>query len=165
MSTFRPRFKCESECTAQELADRVNDGLKSSNEVGFEGSVLLNHIHLKFPATRRHFWSPHMDISLDKMEDSRTLIRCLLGPSPGVWTLFVFFYSIFGLGATAGLMVWTSQLTLKTGSWGLWLMIGSLVMLGVMHLISIQGKKLARDEMIEMRDYMMSLIGDHEEVT
>ena len=165
MSTFRPRFKCQSEDSANIIVDRVKEGLANKNETGFIGSVLLNHIHLKFPQDKRHFWSPHMDISLDEQAENSTLIRCLLGPAPGVWTLFVFFYSIFGLGATAGLMVWTSQLTLGNDGWGLWLMLVSLLMLGVMHLISLQGKKLARAEMIQMRDYVMDLIGKSEPVT
>ena len=165
MSTFRPRFKCQSSDSASIIVERVKEGLANSNKVGFIGSVLLNHIHLKFPQEKRHFWSPHLDISLDELPDNATLIRCLLGPAPGVWTLFVFFYSIFGLGATAGLMVWTSQLTLGKNGWGLWLMVASLIMLGVMHLISIQGKKLARVEMIQMRAYVMELIGKSEPVT
>ncbi len=68
MSTFRPRFKCASALSPQDIVDRVKNGLSDHNDVGFQGSVLLNHIHLKFPPDKRHFWSPHMDISLEEGE-------------------------------------------------------------------------------------------------
>jgi len=160
MSTFRPRFKCLSDHSTQYIVDAINHGLEKKNSAGFVGSVLLNHVHLKFPVDRRHFWSPHLDISLEEIEEGKTMIRFLLGPSPGVWTLFVFFYSIFGIGAIGGLMVWLSQLTLQSGNWGLWLMIVSSVLLVIMHLVSGQGKRLAREEMIEIRDHVLLWIGN-----
>lgn len=93
-----------------------------------------------------------MDISVKPDEDSEdTIIRCLLAPAPVVWTMFMFFYALAGFGALVGFMIASSQYSLDKEMWGLWLGLGSIVFGLALFLIAQTGKKLARNEMNQLK--------------
>ena len=77
------------------------------NEVA--GVTFGNHIKLKVPVKKAHFWSPEFDINVSK-NGKGSRITGVIGPNPRVWVGFVFLYSLtiilFFLGALMGIYRW-----------------------------------------------------------
>jgi len=119
-----------------------------------------DHIVIDISNEERHFWSPHMDVSVehDTYED-KTLVRCLIGPSPTVWTMFMFFYGFFGFLAFVGMTLGMAQWTLKKDMWGSWFVRIALLGMLVMYFISYEGKKLSHDEMRSMKNFIDRALG------
>lgn len=156
--TFRPRFRIETSLSCEETEALIDSKLKSDNPEGFGSSHIKGHIILSIHPSKKHFWSPQMDISVRKDdEEDHTVIRCLLAPAPVVWTMFMFFYALTGFGALVGLMIASSQYSLDKDMWGLWVAVGSMVLGVVLFLVAQGGQKLSKDEMYRLRHFVMDL--------
>lgn len=155
---FRPRYKFKSPLTIEEIASRVMKTVESENPDGLLLKKVHDHLVLDIPEEARHYWSPHMDINLEKEGDD-TIVRCMIGPSPTVWTMFMFFYGFFGFASFVGLTLGMSQWTLKKSMWGFWVLPVALLGMVAMYFISYEGKKLARDEMRTLKKFFDGALG------
>ncbi len=156
--TFRPRFRIETSLPWDEAEALIDSKLKSDNPEGFGSSHIKGHIILSIHSSKRHFWSPQMDISIRKDdEEDHTVIRCLLAPAPVVWTMFMFFYALTGFGALVGFMIASSQYSLDKEMWGLWMALGSVAIGIILFLIAQGGQKLSKDEMYRLRHFIVDL--------
>jgi len=156
---FRPRFRFYSELSVDEVATSI---FNHQSKDGFKPKMrhVQDHVILTIFETQRHYWSPQMDISLEKDEDNqKTLVRCLIGPMPAVWTLFMFVYGFFGFIGFVGLTLGLSQWTLKSTMWGFWLLPVSLLGMLAMFWVSIEGKKLAEKEMHLLKHFVDDALG------
>ena len=118
-----------------------------------------DHFTLEITEKYKHFWSPHMDVNMEHdQEEGKALVRCMIGPTPAVWTMFMFFYGFFGFLAFVGLTLGLSQWTLKKDMQGWWLLPVALIGMLLMYFISYEGKKLSRDEMIALEGYVDSAL-------
>lgn len=155
---FRPRFKIYTTQIPEKSVEMISTKLKNENPDKFESAMVKGHIVLSVCRSKKHFWSPQMDISIAEDSDSEnTLVRCLLAPAPVVWTMFMFLYALAGFGALVGSTIAMSQWSLKKDLWGLWV-VGVSVALGLsLFFIAQFGKGLARDEMIAFRDFILKI--------
>ncbi|MDB2463163.1 GTP-binding protein, partial [Algibacter sp.] len=72
-----------------------------------------DHIFIKFPEDRQHFWSPQLHLDINKIDDNSSEIRGLFGPNPTVWTLFMFLHFLIAALFIA-FAIWTyTNITLK----------------------------------------------------
>lgn len=157
---FRPRYKFHSPLSAAELQHSIVKAAKENNPNQIIVRKVRDHLVLDIANDHRHFWSPHMDINLEfDPEVKATLVRCLIGPVPTVWTLFMFFYGFFGFMAFVGLTLGMSQWTLKKPMWGLWLLPVSAAGVGLMYYISYKGKQLSQDEMFQLKSFVDDALG------
>lgn len=64
------------------------------------GKIIGNHIILDIVGDDVHYWSPQLNfrVEQDEEDEEQAIIAGLIGPRPGVWTLFVFIY--FSIGIT-----------------------------------------------------------------
>lgn len=152
--SFRPRFKFETPMTMEELVGKVKDQVKERNANGFKSKVLRYHIVLKYPPEKLHFWSPQLDVNLEKQDNGLTLVRCLFGPAPTVWTMFMFFYSICGVLAVIGLMIGFSQQTLGETPWAFWVALVGTLGGAALFVAAQQGKAMAQEEMMELKLFL-----------
>jgi len=152
--TFRPRFKFRTPLSMEELVSKVTHHSTTSGE-HIRVRKVHHHLQLSFPKSVSHFWTPHMDINLEKEpEHDQILVRCLIGPSPTVWTMFVFFYGLFGLLGLVGLIWGMSQWSLEKSMWALWLMPAALLGMGIMYFISYEGQQLSKKEMHYLKKFV-----------
>lgn len=105
---LRPRSKFTSPLTITQIIDSFLEKLKKpSGDV--KGSTLINHIYLKIVEDKQHYWSPELHITLEEQENG-TLIRGIAGPTPKIWTMFMFFYTaviaLFVFGGAMGISQW-----------------------------------------------------------
>lgn len=150
---FRPRFRFRTPLKINEIAEKI----KSKSKL--EGDPTIKHVQdhliLTIPAAKRHYFSPQMDISLEiDAEENLTLVRCLIGPMPTVWTMFMFFYGFFGFVAFVGLTLGMSQWTLEHNMWGFWLLPVAFLGMLLLFFVSLEGKKLAKQEMLDLKVFV-----------
>lgn len=144
----------------EQIVDRINDRADNENPEGILVKYVHNHLILDFPSYSKKFWSPQMDINLEHDEESgQVRVRCMIGPSSTVWTMFMFFYGILGFAGLIGLMIGTSQWSMDKTPWGLWIFGAAAILGGVLHLASLEGQRLSRDEMRLMKQFLDKSLG------
>lgn len=158
---IRPRFKEVIATSVSEVKQQINSGLQNQKSICV-GKIVDNHVILKIPASQQHYWSPQLTLELEAQND-QTLIRGLYGPKPGVWTMFVFFYSSIGFLTLLGLIFGLSQMMLKMNAYGLWsIPVGGGIMLGL-FIISKIGQGLSNDQMHQLKDFLDSTLETNQE--
>lgn len=148
---FRPRFREQVRLKPNVIKENISAALKQNSTI--RGEIIENHVILKIPKSQQHYWSPQLSLELEENEEG-TLIRGLFGPKPGVWTMFVFFYSAIGFLTMLGLIFGLSQLMLKMKPFGLYTVpVGATILIGLL-MISKIGQKLSYDQMSELRSFV-----------
>ena len=148
--TFRPRFKFVLDLDSSQISERLSQYTKENEGISLTKSY--NHFILSHGRELRHYWSPFLDISVEQeVEKGPSLVRCLIGPAPNICTMFMFIYGFFGFIGFVGLTLSMSQWTLKKELWGLWLPPVALGGILIMYLVSAQGRKLAKDDMMDLK--------------
>ena len=158
---LRPRFRMETELTPHEIIERFRVCLKEQNPGRLQATLMDSHILLRFPKIRQKLWTPQLDIMLEHdLEKRVNLLRCLIAPAPGVWTMFMFFYISFAFIAMLGLMIGTTQITLGNPVWGFWLVAGSAVGALLFWFLAQQGKEISKSEMQELKVFLLHVLGE-----
>lgn len=153
---IRPRFKQEVLLTQEEIKQKIKTHLQANPE-NWLGKIVDNHVILKVPPAKQHYWSPQLTLELEQHEKS-TIIRGLFGPKPGVWTMFVFFYSAIGFLTLMGLIFGLSQMMLKMNPYGLWSVpIGGFLLIGLFVMSKI-GQRLSHDQMHQLNTLLFDSI-------
>ncbi|MCK5104940.1 MAG: hypothetical protein KAR17_19090 [Cyclobacteriaceae bacterium] len=149
---IRPRFRKEVSDAPEIVKDKIKTALES-NSANCTGKIVDNHVIFKIPVSQQHYWSPQLTLDLEP-KNSGSLIRGLYGPKPGVWTMFVFFYSAIGFLTMMGLIFGLSQMTLKMDPYGLWSVpIGGILLIGL-FVISKIGQRLGQEQMQQLKDFL-----------
>ncbi len=152
---IRPRFRSEVNQKPDTIKAKMAEALQDNNAI--RGEIVEHHVMLKMPVSRQHYWSPHLHLELEESETG-TLIRGLFGPKPGVWTMFVFFYSAIGFLTMLGLLFGLSQMMLKMDAYGLYAVpVGSILLIGLFT-ISKVGQRLSYDQMRELRQFVDDIV-------
>lgn len=149
---IRPRFREHSDMPQEEVKKRISSVLSSKKEAWI-GEVVDNHVIVKVPKAQQHYWSPQLTLQLED-ENGGTLIRGLFGPKPGVWTMFVFFYSAIGFLTLMALILGLSQMMLKMDAYGLWAVpIGGVILSGLFAISKI-GQRMGREQMEQLHQLL-----------
>lgn len=108
---LRPRFKME--------IPRYNEAILSDfeNEKTTQSEFIItrvdDHVFIKFPKDKQHFWSPQLHLEINKVDDNSSTLHGLFGPNPKVWTLFMFLHFLVAVIFIA-FAIWTyTNWTLK----------------------------------------------------
>ena len=96
LGEIRPRFRLKTSLNLEEVKKLLDETIKEDSTL--TGAVKMDYAILKIPLKDRHYWSPELQVHLEKMEDSEeTLLRCLVGPSQTVWASFLMIYIVIGI--------------------------------------------------------------------
>lgn len=154
---IRPRFQLEVPLDPSHIKDQIKDGL-DAEAATCKGTIVDNHVILKIPLSEQHYWSPQLTLTVES-KNGNSLIRGLYGPKPGVWTMFVFFYSAIGFLTMMGLIFGLSQMMLKMEAYGLWSVpVGGLLLTGLFVMSKI-GQRLGYDQMHQLKDFLDRSLG------
>ena len=91
---LRPRFKMELNHN-NETALSTFDKAKNSQS-DFHITRLDDHVFIKIPKNKQHYWSPQLHLEIEHLEDDKSSLHGFFGPNPTVWTMFMFFHFIVG---------------------------------------------------------------------
>lgn len=153
---IRPRFKEVIANSSDEVKQSILVGLQNQKDKCV-GKIVDNHVILQIPVNQQHYWSPQLTLELNE-QNGETLIRGLYGPKPGVWTMFVFFYSAIGFLTLMGLIFGLSQMMLKMDAYGLWsLPIGGGILVGLFAISKI-GQGLSHEQMHQLKEFLDTTI-------
>ncbi|MBP8822852.1 MAG: hypothetical protein KBH07_04345 [Flavobacteriales bacterium] len=160
---FRPRCKVRTLLHPDAVIDRLRNQVRDDNPEGFLLTGNLPHLTLKKPAAVRRMWTPQMDMDLQMEQvpgaETRTVVRCLIGPAPSVWMGFMGMYLALFLFAVIALNVGIAQRMLGITAWALhatW----ALIMAGVaVWAVAQGGKRRARAEMVVLQQFVDRALG------
>ncbi|RMI25492.1 MAG: hypothetical protein D6681_01470 [Calditrichaeota bacterium] len=154
---IRPRFTLEIDRPVDQVIQELRRLLDRSPTV-CQGTVANHYVILRVPDGESHFWSPRLTLDL-REEGGKTIITGLFGPQPVVWMMFAGFYlaSIF-LGFV-GLMWGAAQWTLGLEPKALWLLLASLLALGIAYAGAFVGQKLGEEQMHFLKGLVDETLG------
>ncbi|HBR54601.1 MAG TPA: GTP-binding protein [Flavobacteriaceae bacterium] len=154
---LRPRFQFQVSATKDELLAAFQNAKKSQK--AYILSIVDDHIFIKIPKQKQHFWSPQLHLELRTNEDSGLMLHGLFGPNPTVWTLFMFLHFVVAT-LFIGLGAWAYSNYALDQSYRLQLVM-MFVLIGIwftLYFAGRMGKKAGRKETNELYSFMQSIV-------
>lgn len=150
---LRPRFKLELNRNNENALKTIENTKDAQNN--FVISRVDNHVFIRIPKEKQHFWSPQLHLEIDKINPNSSEVRGLFGPKPSVWTMFMFFHFAV-VGLFTGFGVWAySNWSLKT-PYGipLGLMALMVALWFVLYVAGRMGKTKGKEEMKQLCGFL-----------
>ena len=155
---FRPRFRFRTPLSPEEVKRRIADRVSTINPHGLVLTGTGHHLVLNFPHHAQRSWTPQMDVDVES-DQGVTWVRCLIGPSPTIWMLFVGGYMFSTILALLGLSIGVSQQIVGADAWG-FLMVAPTPFIALMLWLMAQaGKRRSRDEMRTLKVFVDQALG------
>lgn len=150
---LRPRFKIKLEKdnqSALKLFDKAKEVQKE-----FIITRVDDHVFIKFPKAKQHFWSPQLHLEINSENDSSSMLHGLFGPNPTVWTMFMFLH-FFVAVVFIGFGIWAYSNWSLDNSYimQLFVMFLMVILWFVLYFAGRLGKHKGRDEMHLLHDFM-----------
>ena len=155
---LRPRFKMDFNVSQQNLISKFEENLKDG-ECKYCSKIVDGHIVIDVPIEENHFWSPQLNIEIEKIEDEKTIVKGLFGPKPQVWTLFMFFHFAIAIAFIGFSIMAYVKWTLKSDySFPLVMVITLPIIWVLMYFFGRIGKKTGHQQMDELHQFMMKTL-------
>ena len=154
---LRPRFKFEIKRNNQEALKLFEDA--KSTQSDFIVSRVDDHVFIRIPKDKQHFWSPQLHLEINEVDDSTSMLLGLFGPNPTVWTMFMFFHFLVAV-LFIGFGAWAYSNWSLENSYGLQVgvMILMVVIWVVLYFAGRLGKKAGMDEMHLLHHFMRDIL-------
>tara|TARA_R110002072_G_scaffold134913_1_gene275982 strand:- start:217 stop:729 length:513 start_codon:yes stop_codon:yes gene_type:complete len=161
---LRPRFKMEIPRYNEAILSDFENAKTTQSE--FVIARVDDHVFIKFPKEKQHFWSPQLHLEINKVDDNSCTLHGLFGPNPTVWTLFMFLHFLVA-GIFIAFAIWTyTNLTLKQS----YAIQASITLLMILIWVSLYfagsiGKASSTNDMRLLNNFMNSILNiDQEKV-
>ncbi len=159
----RPRFKMFTHLNPEEYAENLKIYLKDHQEEFF-GNVNREIATISVKTSIDEYWKPQLSLRTEKDEDGQTVIRGIFGPSPSLWTFFMFLYFLWSIAWMVFITLWFVGKQIKTDeyTWCLAASFGCLLLLIATYAASRYGQYKAKKEMAQLRRFAMESTLPHE---
>lgn len=158
---LRPRFTLEMSASPEILLGHFEEAGKMNRD--YVVSRIDDHVFIRFPKEQQHFWSPQLHLEIYKLEKQRTVIKGLFGPSPTVWTLFMFFhFAVILLFITAGIWMYTAMTLEDSFIIPLLGMIVLVIAWFILYFAGRLGRKAGKTEIRALQYFMNTIIAGDE---
>ena len=144
-----PRFEVHVGCPERSVAASIVRAL-ATPECECEGWVEIPYAELHVPEAARHFWSPRLQVTFDESA-SGTRVHGTFRPEPGVWTGFVFVYSVLGVVSLIGLSLGLAQWTLGRAPVAMLGMPAGVALALGLYFGALVGHRLGHEQMCMLR--------------
>ena len=150
---LRPRFKIELNQDNESALEAFDATKKTQKD--FVISRVDDHVFIRLPKEKQHFWSPQLHLEINEIDDKSSLLNGLFGPNPTVWTLFMFLH-FFVAVVFIGFGAWAYSNWSLENSYGIQLgvMVIMVVLWFVLYIAGRMGKHEGKDEMHLLHDFM-----------
>jgi hypothetical protein len=156
---LRPRFKFE--------IPRSNEAVLSDFETAksTQSDFILNriddHVFIKFPKAQQHFWSPQLHLEINEVNKETCMLHGLFGPSPTVWTLFMFLhFAVAGLFIAFGIWAYSNWALKQSFAFQVSLMVLMVVIWIALYFAGSIGKASSKKEIHALNDFMYRVLGN-----
>lgn len=150
---LRPRFKID----LQRNNELVLKDFESQKKVQSEFIVtrIDNHVFIKYPKEKQHFWSPQLHLEIDQVDNNSSLLHGLFGPNPTVWTMFMFLHFMVACAFIAfGVWAYTNWKLDASYALQVALMLLMVLIWFVLYFAGRIGRDSSKKEMFALRDFM-----------
>ncbi len=150
---LRPRFKIE-------VGKNNENALKTfenSKDVqkDFVVSRVDNHVFIRIPKNKQHFWSPQLHLEIDEINANSSEVRGLFGPKSSVWTMFMFFHFIvIGLFTMIGVWAYSNWSLNTSYEVQLGLMLLMVILWFILYFAGRIGKSKGKEEMKQLCSFL-----------
>ncbi len=154
---LRPRFKR----TISESNETILKRLESSKNTqkDFIVTRVDNHVFIKIPKNKQHFWSPQLHVEVDEIDAQSCELNGLFGPSPTVWTFFMFLhFLVVCLFIGFGIWAYTNATLGNSYAIQVALMIFMIFVWFVLYFGGRMGKATGKPEMIDLYTFLKTTI-------
>lgn len=156
---IRPRFEIPSKYNISELEEIVRQALKSE-EAPCDGKVRYGYVSLFPSESDHHYWSPHLSVTIEEHPtEGGSLLRGLYGPSPAVWTMFVFVYAIIAISIVIVLVIGLANISINESGVILWAIPILVLLFASMYLVSSIGQKKGHNQIEDIHHFFEACIG------
>ena len=151
---LRPRFKFHVTHENEMLLKLFEDAKGTQSD--FIVSRVDDHVFIKIPKAKQHFWSPQLHLEINKEYDKEgSIIYGLFGPNPTVWTMFMFFHFL-AAGLFIGFSIW-AYVNSSLGhdyTFQLFFALFTIVIWFALYFGGRLGKKTGMEEMHQLHHFM-----------
>lgn len=151
---LRPRFKFDVNYDHEALLALFEETIKTQNN--FIVSRVDDHVFIKIPESKQHFWSPQLHLEINKRETTTgSTIYGLFGPNPTVWTLFMFLhFAVAGLFVGFGIWAYSNWSLNSSYAIPLFLTLFMILIWIVLYFGGRVGKQTGMNQMLELHHFM-----------
>lgn len=155
---LRPRFKIPVQENQLVLIDKLK-AIRKDSQPKYISKIVQNYILMDIPEERNRFWSPQLEMRIEKIDANSSEISCLFGPKEIVWTFFMFLHFICaGIFFVFFVMAYANWSLEKTYLMPLSVCIAMLMLWILLYIVGRIGKKLAQSQMRELRNYLYQVL-------
>lgn len=154
---LRPRFKIEIPRPNETLLQLFQNSKKTQSE--FIVSRIDDHVFIKFPKDKQHFWSPQLHLEINNTDENSCVLHGLFGPNPTVWTFFMFLhFLVAGLFIAFGIWAYTNWRLKSDYAIQLSLMLFMVIIWFVLYLAGSIGKASSKHDMEQLHHFMNEVL-------
>ncbi|UMB59886.1 GTP-binding protein [Lutibacter sp. A80] len=155
---LRPRFKMNFTESQDVLISRFKKEL-NGKDCKYCSKIVDGHIVIDVPIDENHFWSPQLNIEIEKNDSEETIVKGLFGPKPQLWTLFMFFHFAMAVAFIGFSIMAYVQWTLKEDYSTALIVVVALPILWVtMYVLGRIGRRKGHKQMDELYKFMMKTL-------
>lgn len=155
---LRPRFKMIFEENQRNLIERFKDISKNKTSK-FCIVISDGHVIIDISEEENHFWSPQLNIEIEKVSENKSIIKGLFGPKPQVWTFFMFIHFVMAVVFIGFSIATYVQWTLKSDYKVTLISTLAFPILWIaMYFLGRIGKRTGHKQMDELYDFMMETL-------
>ena len=154
---LKPRFQIDFEMDAENLVSKLTENLLGERK--YRTKIVDNHLVIDVNEKDEHFWSPQLHVEIEEIEESRSKLKGLFGPKPGVWSLFMFIHfgvaTAFIVFAIVAYSNWSLQ---KDAFFPIVMLIVLPIIWVTLYFLGRLGKSTGQQQMDELKEFTLSLL-------
>jgi hypothetical protein len=154
---LRPRFKMELPYHNETVLKDFEIAKSSQKE--YIVNRIDDHVFIKFPKQKQHFWSPQLHLEINEVDEKSSLLHGLFGPNPTVWTFFMFLhFMVAGLFIAFSIWAYTNWALKSSYALQVSLMLFMVIVWFALYFAGSIGKASSKNEMLELQEFMNKVL-------
>ncbi|WP_298311277.1 GTP-binding protein [uncultured Aquimarina sp.] len=153
---LRPRFFQDLDVLSEKALEAFEEKGKTSKD--FKISRIGHHVFIRIPKKDQHFWSPQLHLEIYDV-DERPKLKGLFGPSPTVWTFFMFAHFIIATAFIgAGIWMYVNMSLGDDYLYAIIVMVLLFIIWFVLYFAGRLGRESGKKEMQDLYRFMKSTL-------
>lgn len=155
----RPRFKLDTQMQPEVFTSKIKKHLENHNKV-LKGTVHREEAIIRLRKDDEKYWAPQLQIRIEKsnQKEKGFEVRGVFGPTPSVWTFFLFLYGMGGgIILTVGIYGWV-ELALGIGHLWVWSNLVGLLLILSSFVAAQIGQSLSKGHMKVLRAFIEKVL-------
>lgn len=154
---LKPRFNIEIDENEKVILNKFKENLKDK-DCKYCSKIVDHHVIIDVPKEEDHFWSPQMHVEIEK-EESKTVVKGVLGPKPKVWTFFMFLHFAVAIAFFVFFVIFYSKWSLQQDyTFAMVMCIMMPIIWVILYFVGQLGKKFGYRQMVELHDFLMKTL-------